>query len=138
MLAVAGLVGVGHALAPGHGKTVMAAYLIGTRGRPLDAVLLGVIVSAMHTSSVLLLGIALYQVDQSFALEQIYPVLTLISGAGVLLVGAWLARSRLRTLRAGEASDFADHREDLLLAHTSYEHARPCLADAGLNYDSMS
>ena len=99
MLAVAALVGVGHALAPGHGKTVMAAYLIGTRGRPVDAVLLGVIVSAMHTTSVLVLGLALHQLDERFALDRIYPVLTLASGVGVLLVGIWLATTRLRTYR---------------------------------------
>ena len=99
MLGVAALVGVGHALAPGHGKTVMAAYLIGTRGRPVDAVLLGVIVSAMHTTSVLVLGIALYQLDERFALDRIYPVLTLVSGIGVLVVGVWLATTRLRTYR---------------------------------------
>ena len=97
MLGVAALVGVGHALAPGHGKTVMAAYLIGTRGRPVDAVLLGVIVSAMHTTSVLVLGIVLHQLDERFALDRIYPVLTLVSGIGVLVVGLWLATTRLRT-----------------------------------------
>lgn len=124
MLAVAALVGAGHALTPGHGKTLTAAYLVGTSGRPLDAVLLGVIVSAMHTTSVLLLGIALHQVDQSFALEQIYPALTLISGAAVLLVGAWLARSRLRALRAGNAGDLASPRDELVLSHSSHEHAQ--------------
>lgn len=100
MLGVALLVGAGHALAPGHGKTVMAAYLIGTRGRPVDAVLLGVIVSVMHTASVLLLGLVLYQVDESFALDRIYPALTLVSGVGVLVVGVWLATTRARALRA--------------------------------------
>ena len=102
MLLVAALVGVGHALAPGHGKTVMAAYLIGTSGRPVDAVLLGVIVSAMHTTSVLVLGLALYQLDERFALDRIYPVLTLVSGVGVLLVGAWLATTRMRAYRRGQ------------------------------------
>lgn len=122
MLAVAALVGVGHALAPGHGKTVMAAYLIGTRGRPIDAVLLGVIVSAMHTTSVLLLGVALYQVDQSFALDRIYPALTLASGVGVLLIGVWLATTRARALRARSHAVAAavglDHEHD----HGDHEH----------------
>ena len=109
MLGVAALVGVGHALAPGHGKTVMAAYLIGTRGRPVDAVLLGVIVSAMHTTSVLVLGVALYQLDERFALDRIYPVLTLVSGVGVLAVGAWLATTRLRTYRRSVRRPAAVH-----------------------------
>lgn len=100
MLAVAALVGAGHALAPGHGKTVMAAHLVGTRGRPIDAVLLGVIVSGMHTASVLVLGLVLLQVDRSLALDRLYPALTVVSGVAVLLTGARLAVVRLRAARA--------------------------------------
>src|SRR5262249_8512450 len=62
MIGLALLFGAGHALAPGHGKSVMAAYLVGTRGRPIDAVLLGAVVSFMHTASVLVLAAVLYQV----------------------------------------------------------------------------
>lgn len=100
MLAMAALVGGGHALAPGHGKTLMAAYLVGTRGRPIDAVLLGVIVSGMHTASVLILGLVLLQVDRSLALDRLYPALTVVSGVAVLLTGARLAVVRLRAVRA--------------------------------------
>ena len=53
----------GH-LGPGHGKTVMAAYLVGTQGRTVDAVLLGVIVSLMHTGSVLVLGLVLLRLGE--------------------------------------------------------------------------
>jgi len=114
LLAVAFLIGCGHALAPGHGKTIMAAYLVGTRGRPLDAVFLGLIVSAMHTTSVLVLGVLLYRLDQSFAIDRIYPVLTLLSGFVVVLFGAWLATTRLRRLRreAGEPDRDHDHDHD--------------------------
>jgi ABC-type nickel/cobalt efflux system permease component RcnA len=77
----------------------MAAYLVGTRGRPLDAVLLGVIVSAMHTASVLILGVALFQIDQAIALDDLFPWLTLISGVCVLVIGIGLAVSRGRLLR---------------------------------------
>ncbi len=51
-------VGVGglHALQPGHGKTMVAAYLVGSQGRVRDAVLLGGVVTLTHTSSVVLLG----------------------------------------------------------------------------------
>lgn len=51
-------VGIGHAMAPGHGKTLSAAYLAGTRGRLRDAVLLGAAVAAMHTASVAALALA--------------------------------------------------------------------------------
>lgn len=99
MLAVALGVGAAHALAPGHGKTVMAVYLFGTGGRPRDAVLVGVIVSLMHTASVLALGAVLFLVGRSVAVDRIYPALTLASGIGILGVGAWLLRGRLRALR---------------------------------------
>ena len=61
MLGLAVLFGAGHALLPGHGKTVMAAYLVGHRGRPIDAVLLGVIVSAMHTVQRARAGLVLFR-----------------------------------------------------------------------------
>src|SRR5205085_2205120 len=82
--------------APGHGKTVMAAYLVGTRGRASDAVLLGSIVSLMHTGSVLLLGVLLFHVSRSVQLDRLYPILTFAGGVVVLAVGAWLLRARLR------------------------------------------
>ena len=99
LLAIALLVGAAHALAPGHGKTVMAAYLVGTRGRPRDALLLGTIVSLMHTGSVLALGLLLFHVSRTTRLDRIYPVLTLAGGLVVVVVGAVLLRGRLRTLR---------------------------------------
>lgn len=99
MLGVAALVGAGHALAPGHGKTVMAAYLVGTKGRPADAVLLGVLVSLMHTASVLLLGGALLLLQDSLALDGLFPLLTTASGVGVVAVGGWLGVRRAHTLR---------------------------------------
>ncbi len=115
ILGVAALVGAGHALAPGHGKTLMAAYLVGTKGRPLDALLLGLIVSAMHTTSVLVLGVGLLQVERSFALDRLYPALTVASAVGVLVVGGWLVTFRLGTLRSegvGTGGRGAHHHHD--------------------------
>jgi ABC-type nickel/cobalt efflux system permease component RcnA len=100
MIGLALLFGAGHALAPGHGKTVMAAYLVGTKGRPIDAVLLGAIVSAMHTASVLVLAAALYQVDRHARVDVVYPALTIISGVIVMGLGVYLLASRTRWRRA--------------------------------------
>jgi ABC-type nickel/cobalt efflux system permease component RcnA len=96
MMAVALGFGAVHALAPGHGKTVMAAYLVGTRGRPRDAVLLGGIVSFMHTASVLVLGAVLFQVSRRVAPDEIYPWLKLASGAAIAVYGAALIIVRRR------------------------------------------
>ncbi|CAN5187580.1 hypothetical protein BH24ACT1_BH24ACT1_13300 [soil metagenome] len=108
LLALALGFGAVHAVGPGHGKTVMAAYLVSTRGRPRDAVLLGGIVSLMHTASVLVLGAVLLQVDRSIATEAAYPILTLVSGVAVTAVGGWLLIGRWRRLRAG-GRNFVGH-----------------------------
>ena len=97
VVAVAAAFGVGavHALAPGHGKAIAAAYLVGGRGRPRDAVLLGVTVAAMHTASVLVLGLGLHALLRSgdglpAVTEQVTPVLRLLSGLVVVGVGVYL------------------------------------------------
>ena len=116
MLGLAFVFGSFHAIGPGHGKTVMAAYLVGTSGRTADAVLLGVIVSLMHTGSVLVLGLALLQLNRYGAIERIYPLLTVLSGLIVVGFGAVLLRRRLRSLRATnrhhDHDDHGDHRHD--------------------------
>jgi ABC-type nickel/cobalt efflux system permease component RcnA len=116
LLALAMGFGAVHAVGPGHGKTIMAAYLVGTRGRPRDAVLLGVIVSVMHTASVLVLGFVLLRVDRSFATEAAYPLLTVVSGVAVIGVGGWLLVGRWRRVRAGatehDHGDHGDHDHD--------------------------
>ena len=121
MLLVALLFGAAHALAPGHGKTVMAAYLVGTRGRMADAALLGGIVSLMHTGSVLVLGLVLFHVSRTTSLEKLYPVLTLVGGLAVVAVGAGLLRSRLRTLRHSRQHQHG-HAHDHDHAHGGHTH----------------
>jgi nickel/cobalt transporter (NicO) family protein len=87
-----------HAFAPGHGKTLMAAYLVGQRGSLRHAAVLAGSVTITHTIGVLALGIAL-SVSTSFAPTQVYPLLGIASGLIVvsiglsLLVRAWRARS---------------------------------------------
>ncbi|MGH9164883.1 MAG: nickel/cobalt transporter [Acidimicrobiales bacterium] len=117
LLALAGLLAVAlgfgalHALGPGHGKTLMAAYLVSTRGRPRDAVALGGVVSVMHTASVLALALVLVQLDRSVGAESIYPWLELASGAVVVGMGAWLLVSRLRR-RPVPVAPYHDHDHD--------------------------
>lgn len=90
------LLGGLHALAPGHGKTLMAGYLLGAGGRTKDALMLGATVTVTHTAGVLILGIAL-ATTTAFAPESAYPWLGI--GAGVLSVGAGL--SLVWSLRKG-------------------------------------
>lgn len=96
--------GAGHALSPGHGKTVVAAYLVGSRGTVGQALLLGLTVTATHVSSVLLLGAVTLWLSQYVVAEALYPWIGVGSGLGVVLVGAGLLRSRWRVWRARKAA----------------------------------
>ena len=89
-----------HALSPGHGKAMVAAYLVGTRGTARHAVALGGIVTVTHTIGVFALGIVTLALSQYVLPEDLYPWLTLASGLLVLAVGAGVLRSRVRTARS--------------------------------------
>jgi nickel/cobalt transporter (NicO) family protein len=84
-----------HALGPGHGKTLMAAYLVGAGGRARHAIAVGGSVAVMHTASVLALGFAVLTVTEVFAPERVYPWLGLVSGLIALALGASLLVARL-------------------------------------------
>jgi nickel/cobalt transporter (NicO) family protein len=100
-VAVAFAVGAVHALAPGHGKAIAAAYLVGGRGQAKDALVLGVAVAAMHTASVLMLGLGLQALVRAGGglptlTEQVTPALRLVSGLMVVGVGVYLLWRRWR------------------------------------------
>ena len=85
-----------HALTPGHGKTVMAAYLVGTRGTRGQALVLGPVVALSHTAGVLLLGAVTLSASRLIAPERLYPYLSTASGAIVLAIGMILLARRIR------------------------------------------
>ncbi len=88
-----------HALSPGHGKAMVAAYLVGTRGTARHAVALGGIVTVTHTIGVFTLGIITLALAEFVLPEDIYPWLTLVSGLLVVVIGAGVLRSRYRSWR---------------------------------------
>jgi ABC-type nickel/cobalt efflux system permease component RcnA len=92
--------GAVHALSPGHGKAMVAAYLVGTRGRPRHAVALGAMVTVTHTAGVFALGAITLALSQYVLPETLYPWLNLISGLLVVVIGVSVLRSHLRRLRA--------------------------------------
>ncbi len=100
-----------HALSPGHGKAMVAAYLVGTRGTPKHAVALGAIVTVTHTIGVFALGLVTLALSQYVLPEDLYPWLTLVSGLLVVAVGAGVLRSRLRTARATAHEHHHHHHE---------------------------
>lgn len=95
------LLGAGHAFLPGHGKTIMAAYLVGRRGRLRDVVTVGATVTLTHTAGVLVLGL-LISVTTAFAPTAAEQALGVVSGLIVAAVGAGLLVTAVRRWRTGE------------------------------------
>ncbi len=102
-LGVAFLAGAAHALTPGHGKAIVAAYLAGSRGTVWDAVYLGSVVTVTHTATVFTLGLITLYATQHFLMEEIYAWLSVSSGLLIVAIGGWLLRARWRSFRSGEA-----------------------------------
>jgi nickel/cobalt exporter len=86
--------GAVHALSPGHGKTLVAAYLVGSRGTPRHAVFLGLMVTFTHTISVFALGLVTLYLSRFVLPETITPILGAISGITIVWVGRWRRRRR--------------------------------------------
>ncbi|WP_377320869.1 cobalt transporter [Pimelobacter simplex] len=90
--------GAAHAVGPGHGKSLAAAYLVGSDGKVRDAAWLGVSVAVMHTVSVLVIALAwtFLSLSDLLPLEQLTSGLQLVAGVLVIGVGVWLFRRHLR------------------------------------------
>ena len=98
-LALAMGLGALHAISPGHGKTIMAAYLVGTRGTLAQALVLGLTVTITHTAGVLALGLITLFASRYVLPENLYPWLSLSSGLLIIAMGILLAISRGRELK---------------------------------------
>ena len=94
------LLGAGHALSPGHGKAMVAAYLVGSRGRKRDAVTLGLIVTFTHVASVLILGVLILVLTDRILTDRLVTWTAVLSGLLILGVGVFMLRRALRA-RAG-------------------------------------
>ena len=106
-LLVAVVLGAFHGLEPGHGKTVVAAYLVGSRGTVRHALILGLVVTASHTAGVYLLGGVTFYASQHVVPERLYPWLSLGSGLTIAVLGAVMFRRRF----AGEGHRHHHHHE---------------------------
>jgi ABC-type nickel/cobalt efflux system permease component RcnA len=106
-LAVAAGLGAFHALEPGHGKTLVAAYLVGSRGTAKHALLLGLTVTGAHTAGVYLLGAVTLYASQYIVPERLYPWLGVVSGVLIAGLGAVLLVRRY----LGKAAIFSHHHD---------------------------
>lgn len=98
------VMGALHALQPGHGKALVAAYLVATGGTARDAMTLAGIVTFTHTISVFVLGLATLAASQVFLPSRVIPVLGIVSGALVIGMGAFMLRGAVRRHRLRGAS----------------------------------
>ena len=115
-VALALALGAGHAALPGHGKTVMAAYLAGRNGRPRDALVVGAVVTFTHTGGVLVLGLLL-TTAAGLAGEVVLSWLGIASGVLVAALGAAMLATSLR--RRGRAHH---HGHDHHHGHGDHHH----------------
>jgi len=116
-VAVACVLGAVHALSPGHGKTIVAAYLVGSRGTLKHAGLLGLVVTFTHTCTVFLLGLGVLLFQQYVVPEKIIPALGAVSGLSIVAVGMSLLYRRAQALLAGGHHHHHHHDGDGLV-HT--------------------
>lgn len=132
-LAVAFAWGAAHALTPGHGKTIVAAYLVGSRGTMGHALFLGLTTTITHTAGVFVLGFLTLFASQFILPEQLYPWLGVISGLLVVGIGLSLFKGRLSGLVSGgdghhHAHDHShehDHDDDDDHHHHHHHHHGP-------------
>jgi nickel/cobalt transporter (NicO) family protein len=116
-LVVAFALGGAHALTPGHGKTIVAAYLVGSRGTLKHAAFLGAMVTLTHTISVFGLGLATLFLFRFIVPEKITEILGVISGLSIAIIGAWMLRGRIHGAH-GHAGHTHPHTHD----HTHNPH----------------
>jgi ABC-type nickel/cobalt efflux system permease component RcnA len=126
-LLVAMFWGAAHALTPGHGKAIVAGYLVGTRGKPRHAVLLGLIVTATHTAGVFALGLVTLLLSRFIVPERLYPWLTLASGVLVVAVGASVLAGRVRRARGHQHHHHHHHDQP-----HEHDHGRGGLLGVGI------
>jgi nickel/cobalt exporter len=88
-LATSFWIGAVHAATPGHGKTIAAAYIVGARGKPVDALVLGIFVTLSHTSGIVLVGILASLGLPGMVPQRIEAWMALITGLLVIAIGLW-------------------------------------------------
>jgi nickel/cobalt transporter (NicO) family protein len=102
--------GAAHAATPGHGKTIAAAYIVGARGKPIDAVILGIFVTLSHTSGIVLIGVLASLGSTWLRPQRIEAYLAIVVGIMVIGLGLWMlwAQRDLVALAMGETGEPGD------------------------------
>lgn len=99
-LIISFVLGALHALTPGHGKTVVAAYLVGSQGRIIDAIILGIVTTITHTISVILIGLVTLFASEYILPQTLFPWVEFLSGVLIACIGIKLFMSHLQKRKA--------------------------------------
>jgi ABC-type nickel/cobalt efflux system permease component RcnA len=135
-LLIAFALGGMHAMSPGHGKTVVGAYLVGSRGTAKHAAFLGATVTITHTIGVFALGFITLFASRYVIPEKLYPVLSFVSGALVLAIGLSLFRKRL-LLSLGVAAHDHDHDHSHDSGAAGHTHLPPGADGSEISWRSL-
>jgi len=114
------LLGAAHSLEPGHGKTVVAAYLVGSRGRNIDAIILGIVVTFTHSFSIILLGLLAKFSARYLSEQEIHAYLGIVASLIILGLGLWMLRQRWICLK--DPSRAHDHFHLFGHSHSHHGH----------------
>ena len=131
LLATNFLWGAYHAVQPGHGKTIAAAYIVGARGRPVDALILGIFVTLSHTSGIVLVGVLASLGLPGLESKRVEVWLKVLTGVLIIAIGLWTLwtqRSLFKVAGARAAADARQHGHGHAQAHV---HSHVGLAGHG-------
>ncbi len=128
--------GAVHAATPGHGKTIAAAYIVGARGRPVDALVLGIFVTLSHTSGIVLVAVLASLGSAWLIPHRVEAYLALLTGVLVIGIGLWLLATQSAAIRRAfeRARDDERHAEPLD-THGGDEHGHDHPHDHGSGYE---
>ena len=130
--------GAVHAATPGHGKTIAASYIVGVRGRPVDALVLGVFVTLSHTSGIIFVGVLATLGSAWLIPQRVEAYLAVATGILVIGIGSWMLRTQMRAFALACARYVSEesagdgpsvnpqhhHSEDALAARQEHAHNR--------------
>ena len=151
-LGLAAVLGAQHALTPGHGKTLMAAYLVGSRGRASHAVGLGLAVSVSHTLGILLLTAVVIGAQGVIPAETVIEAAPFVAAVTIVGVGLWMLAAEIRRrARLGTATGHGhahgsghvhaakEHRHDAAPEHShgGFTHSHMPAADGALGWRGL-
>jgi nickel/cobalt exporter len=115
--------GAVHAATPGHGKTIAAAYIVGARGRPVDALVLGIFVTLSHTSGIVLVAVLATLGSTWLIPQRVEAYLALGTGVLVIGIGCWMLRTQMRLLPAPVAEHAHLHAHPHPHSHGAHYHS---------------